>query len=85
VRAFKIPHALHIGWQFSESSGISNTHSCLGFDILLLLRWILLVFPMSILRVMGLIIKSLLGLDIFLDVLSFAGLLINNIQLPNPP
>jgi hypothetical protein len=36
VRAFRLPHALHIGRQFSESSGISNTHSILEFGILLL-------------------------------------------------
>jgi hypothetical protein len=32
----------------------------------------------------GLIVKALLILVIFLDLLSFAGLL-NNLQLPNPP
>jgi hypothetical protein len=37
------------------------------------------------LQVVGLIVKALLGLVIFLDVLSFAGLLKNNLQLPNPP
>jgi hypothetical protein len=36
VCAFQLPHALHIGWQFSESSGISNTLLSLGFGILLL-------------------------------------------------
>jgi hypothetical protein len=30
VRAFKLSHALRIGWQFNESSGISNT---LEFEI----------------------------------------------------
>jgi hypothetical protein len=83
-RAFRLPHALHIGWQFSGSSGISNTHSCLGFGILVLLRLILLVFPMLILRVVGLTEKTLLGHVIFLDLLSFASLLKNNLQLPNP-
>jgi hypothetical protein len=29
--------------------------------------------------------RALLGLVIFLDHLSFAGLLKNNLQLPNPP
>jgi hypothetical protein len=40
---------------------------------------------MLILRVVGLIVKALLGLVIFLDLLLFAGLLENNFQLPNPP
>jgi hypothetical protein len=44
----------------------------------------LVVFLMLILRVVGLIIKALLGLVIFLDLVSFAGLLENNLQLPNP-
>jgi hypothetical protein len=66
VRVFKLPHALHIRRQFSESSGISNTHSSLGFGILLLLHWILFTFLMLILRVVELIVKSLLGLVIFL-------------------
>jgi hypothetical protein len=57
----------------------------LGFGILLLLRWILLVFPMAILRVVGLTERALLVLIIFLDLLSFTGLLKNNLQLPNPP
>jgi hypothetical protein len=85
VRAFRLSHTLCIRRQFSESSGISNTHSSLGFVILLLLHWILLVFPMSILQVVGLIIKALLGLAIFLDLLSFAGLVENNLKLSNPP
>jgi hypothetical protein len=57
----------------------------LGFGILLLPRWILLVFPMLILRVVGLTERALLGLAIFLDLLSFAGLLGNSLQLHNPP
>jgi hypothetical protein len=84
VCAFRLFHTLCIGWQFNEFSGISNTHSSLGFGIPLL-HWILLVFLISILRVVGLIIKALLGLVIFLDLFSFAGLLKNNLQLPNPP
>jgi hypothetical protein len=40
---------------------------------------------MLILRVVGLIERALLGLVIFLDLLLFAGLLRNNLQLPNPP
>jgi hypothetical protein len=66
VRTFRLPHDLHIGRQFSESSGISNTHSSLGFGILLLLRWIMFVFPMLILRVVGLTERALLVLVIFL-------------------
>jgi hypothetical protein len=85
VRAFRLLHALHIGWQFSEFSGISNTLLSLGLGILLLLRWILLAFPMLILRVVGLTERALLGLAIFLDLLSFAGLLRNSIQLHSPP
>jgi hypothetical protein len=51
----------------------------LGFGILLLLRWILTAFLMLILRVVGLIVKALLGLVIFLDLVLFAGLLENNL------
>jgi hypothetical protein len=82
---FQSSHALHIGRQFSESSGISNTLLSLGFGILLLPRWILLVFLILILRVVGLTERALLGLAIFLNLLSFAGLLENNIQLHSPP
>jgi hypothetical protein len=42
-------------------------------------------FPMLILWVMGLTERALLGLVIFLDILSFASLLENNLQLPNLP
>jgi hypothetical protein len=72
---FRASHALHIRRQFNEFSGISNTLLSLGFAILLLLRWILLVFSMLILWVVGLTERALLGLAIFLDLLSFAGLL----------
>jgi hypothetical protein len=75
---FRLLHALHIGRPFNEFSGISNTHSSLGFGILLLLRWILLVFPMLILRVVGLTERALLILVIFC-LLSFVGLLKNNL------
>jgi hypothetical protein len=85
VRAFRLPHALHIRWQFSEVSGISSTLLSLGFGILLLLRWILLAFLMLILRVVGLTERALLGLVIFLDLLSFAGLLKNSVQLYSLP
>jgi hypothetical protein len=85
VLAFRLPHAIRIGWLFSGFLGILNTHLSLGFGILLLLRWILLVFLMLILWVVRLIERALLRLVIFLDLLLFAGLLENNRQLPNPP
>jgi hypothetical protein len=85
VRAFRLLHALHIERSFSGFLGILNTHSSLGFGILLLLRLILLISPMLILWVVGLTERALLALIIFLDLLSFAGLLENNLQLPNPP
>jgi hypothetical protein len=85
VRAFRLPHSLHIGRLFSESSGISNTLLSLGFGILLLLHWILLAFLMLILWVVGLTERALLGLIIFLDLLSFASLLRNSLQLQSPP
>jgi hypothetical protein len=85
VRTFRLPHTLHIGQRSSEFSGISNTLLSLGFGILLLLRWILLVSPMLILRVVILTERALLGLVIFLDLLSFAGLLGNSLQLHSPP
>jgi hypothetical protein len=40
---------------------------------------------MLILWVVGLIERALMLLVIFSDLLSFAGLLENNLQLPNPP
>jgi hypothetical protein len=85
VRAFRLRHALLIGRQSSGFSCISNTLQSLGFGILLLLRWILLAFPMLILRVVGLTERALLGLVIFLDLLSFASLLGNSLQLHGPP
>jgi hypothetical protein len=85
VRAFRLPHALHIGQSFSGVLGISNRQSSLTFDIPLLLRLILLVFLMLILRVVGLTKRALLAHVIFLDLLLFAGLLENNLQLLNPP
>jgi hypothetical protein len=57
----------------------------LGFGILLLHRWILFVFLMLILRVVGLTERAPLGLVIFLDFLLFAGLLRNSLQLHSPP
>jgi hypothetical protein len=85
VRAFRLPHAIHIGLPFSKFSGISNILMSLRFGILLLLHWILLVFPMMILWVVELTERALLVLVIFLDLLSFSSLLKNNLQLPNLP
>jgi hypothetical protein len=82
---FQASHALHIGKPFNRSSGISNTHSNLGFGIPLLHRLILLAFPMLILWVVGLTKKALLVHVIFLDLLLFVGLLTNNLLLHNPP
>jgi hypothetical protein len=85
VHAFKLPHVLYIEWQFSESSGISNTLLSLGFGILLLLHLILLDFLMLILQIVGLTKRALLELAISLNFLSFVGLLENNLQLHNSP
>jgi hypothetical protein len=85
VHAFGFSYALRIGPPFSESLGISNTHSSLGFGIPLLLRWILLVFRMLIFLVVGLTGRALLVLVIFFDLILFAGLLENNFQLLNSP
>jgi hypothetical protein len=85
VHACRLPRALHIQLSFNQSLGISNILLSLGFGILLLLRWILLFFLMLILLVVGLIVKAQLVIVIFLDRLLFAGLLENNLQLPNPP
>jgi hypothetical protein len=85
AHAFRLPHALRIGRQFIGFSGISNTLLSLGFGILLFLRWISLVFPMLILLVVGLTERALLGLAIFLDLLLFAGLLGNSLQLHSSP
>jgi hypothetical protein len=85
VRAFKLPHALHIGQPFSGFSGISSTNLNLGFGIPLLHRLILLAFLMLILQVVGSIEKALQVYVIFLDILLFVGLLANNLLLHNPP
>jgi hypothetical protein len=76
---------IHIRRQFSEFSGISNTLLSLWFGILSLLRLILLAFSMMILRVVGLTERALLGLIIFLDLLSFAGILESSLLLHSPP
>jgi hypothetical protein len=56
----------------------------LGFDILLLLHWILLAFSMLILQVVRLTERAPLVLVIFLNLLLFAGLLENSLQLHSP-
>jgi hypothetical protein len=85
VRAFRFSLALQIGQQFSESSGISNTHSNLGFGILLLLHMILLVFLMLILRAVGLTERALLVHVIFLNLILFVGQLANSLLSYSPP
>jgi hypothetical protein len=85
VHAFRLPHALRIGLSLNEFSSMSNILLSLRFSILLLLRWILFVFLMLSLWVMGLTERALLVHVIFLDLLLFVGLLKNNLQLLNPP
>jgi hypothetical protein len=84
VHACKLPHTLHIGKSYRGSSGISNTHSNLGFGTPHLPHLILLDFLMLILWVVELIEKALLVLVTFLDLLLFVGLLKNNLLLHNP-
>jgi hypothetical protein len=69
---------------FSETSGISNILLSLGFGIPLL-RLILLAFRMLILGVVELTKRTFMVFVIFWDLLLFAGLLKNNLQLLNPP
>jgi hypothetical protein len=57
----------------------------LEFDILHLLRLILLAFPMLILWIVGLTERAFLRLVIFLDLLSFVGLLESSLLLHSPP
>jgi hypothetical protein len=78
------PHSSH-RTVIQQILSISSTHSGLGFGILLLLRLILLAFFMLILLAVRLTESALLILIIFLDLLLFAGLLKNNLQLLNPP
>jgi hypothetical protein len=85
VRAIRLLHALHIGQQFNESSGTSNILFSLEFDILLLLRLILLAFTILILRVVGLTERALLILVIFSNLLLSVGLLVNSLLLYSPP
>jgi hypothetical protein len=56
-----------------------------GFSILLLLRLILLVFPMMILWVVRLTERTLLVHAIFLDLLVFVGQLTNSLLSHSPP
>jgi hypothetical protein len=70
---------------FNDFLGISSKLLSLGFGTLLLLHGILLVFPMLILRVVGLTERALLALVIFLDLLLFVGQLTNRLLLHNPP
>jgi hypothetical protein len=85
VHAFGLPHALHIGWLFSEFLGISNTLLSLGFGILLLFCLILLGFPMLISRGVGLTKIALLVLAIFSDLLLYVGQLTSSLLLHSPP
>jgi hypothetical protein len=85
VHAFRLPHTLHIGLQFSESSINSETHSSLEFGIPLLLRLILLAFLMLILWVVGFTERALLILVIFMDLLLFVGQLASSLLSHNPP
>jgi hypothetical protein len=85
VHTFRLSHVLHIRHQFSESLGISNTHSNLGWGILLLLRLILLVFPILILQVVRLTERALLLHVIFLDLLLFVGQLGNSLLSHSRP
>jgi hypothetical protein len=85
VHTFRLPHALHIGLLSSESSGTLNTLLCLGFGILLLLRLILLGFPMLISLGVGLTERALLILAIFSDLLLFIGQLTSSLLLHSSP
>jgi hypothetical protein len=85
VYAFRHPHALHIGRQFSEFSSISNTLLSLGFGILLHLRLILLGFLMMISRDVGLTERALLVRVSFSDLLLYVGQLTSSLLLHNPP
>jgi hypothetical protein len=76
-----------VGHAISDLSWVNSMHEELeNFERnQVLLRWILLAFLMLILRVVGLTERALLALIIFLDLLSFAGLLRNSLQLHSPP
>jgi hypothetical protein len=83
--AFRLPHALHIGRQFSESSGTSNTLLSLRFGILFLLCLILLGLLMLILWGVGLTERALLKLAIFSDLLLYVGRLASSLLLHSSP
>jgi hypothetical protein len=85
VHAFRLLHTLHIGWQFSEFSGTSNTLLSLKFGILLPLRLILLGFPMLISWGVGLTERALLVLAIFSDLLLYVDQLTSSLLLHSPP
>jgi hypothetical protein len=85
VHALWVPHALHIGRQFSESLVTSNTLLSLGFGILLLLHLILLGFLMLILWGVGLTKRALLVLAIFSDLLLYVGQLASSLLLHSLP
>jgi hypothetical protein len=85
VHAFRLPHALHIRRQFSESSGTSNTLLSLEFGILLLLHLILLGFSMLISRGVGLTERALLVLVNFSDLLLYVGQLASSLLLHSLP
>jgi hypothetical protein len=84
VCVFRLPHTLHIGRQFNKSSGIINTHLSLRFGILLLPLY-LVGFSDADFVGCGIDRKSTSVIYHFLDLLSFTGLLKNNLQLHNPP
>jgi isopentenyldiphosphate isomerase len=84
VHAFRLFHALHIGRQFSKSSGISNTLLSLEFDILLVLHLILLVFLILTSRGVELTERALLVLIIFLNLHLYVGQLASSLLLHSP-
>jgi hypothetical protein len=85
VHDFSLPHTLHIGQQFNESSDTLNALLSLGFGIILLLHSILLAFSMLILRLVGLTKTTLLVLVIFSNLLFYVGQLITSLLLHSPP
>jgi hypothetical protein len=85
VHTFRPLHTLHIGRQFNEFLGTSNTLLSLRFAILLLLRLILLGFLMLISQGVGLIERALLILAIFLNLLLYVGQLTSSLLLHSPP
>jgi hypothetical protein len=84
MHTFSLLHAPHIGHHFSESSVTSNRLLSLGFGILLLLRLLLLGFPMLILWGVGLTERALLILVIFSDLFLYVGHLTSSLLLHSP-